>query len=119
VIGYRLVAAGCYQPITPDEDGRILCETIGLWISLREGRLVMEEFQTGERLLTSAELEHQAEQEYQRAEQEYQRAEQERLRAEQERLRAEQEYQRAEQERLRAEKLADFLRHQGFDPDQL
>jgi Uma2 family endonuclease len=55
VLGYRLVA-GHYQPITPDEEGRILCETLGLWISLREGALVMEDVQTGDRLPTSGEL---------------------------------------------------------------
>lgn len=98
VIGYRLVNPGCYQPITPDDEGRILCETVGLWISLREGSLVMEDALTGDRLLTSLELEQRAEQEHQRAEQEHQRAEQE--------------YQRAEQ-------LAEFLRSQGFDPDRL
>ena len=39
VLGYRLVG-GYYQPITPDEEGRVLCETVGLWISLPDGRLV-------------------------------------------------------------------------------
>ena len=56
VLGYRLVA-GRYRPLTPDDDGRILCETVGLWISLREGNIVMEDLQTGERLRTSEELE--------------------------------------------------------------
>jgi len=56
VLGYRLVA-GRYRPLTPDDDGRILCETVGLWISLREGNIVMEDVQTGERLRTSEELE--------------------------------------------------------------
>ncbi|NER48125.1 MAG: hypothetical protein F6J92_15785 [Symploca sp. SIO1A3] len=40
-------------------------------------------------------------------------------RVEQERQRAEQERQRAEQERQRAERLADYLRSQGLDPEQL
>ncbi|MEH1951378.1 MAG: Uma2 family endonuclease [Nostoc sp.] len=61
----------------------------------------------------------QAEQERQRAEQERQRAEQERQRAEQERQRAEQEHQRAEQERQRADRLAEYLRSQGIDPENL
>jgi Uma2 family endonuclease len=56
VLGYRLVA-GRYRPLTPDDDGRILCKTVGLWISLREGNIVMEDVQTGERLRTSGELE--------------------------------------------------------------
>ena len=55
VLGYRLVA-GRYRPLTPEDDGRIPCETIGLWISLQNGRLVMEDMQTGERLRTSQEL---------------------------------------------------------------
>lgn len=55
ILGYRLVE-GHYQPITPDEEGRICCETVGLWLSFTEGRLIMEDVQTGERLLTSSEL---------------------------------------------------------------
>ncbi|NJP08700.1 MAG: Uma2 family endonuclease [Leptolyngbyaceae cyanobacterium RU_5_1] len=56
VLGYRLVN-GHSQPITTDEEGRILCETVQLWISLQDGQLVMEDSQTGERLKTSLELE--------------------------------------------------------------
>jgi Uma2 family endonuclease len=56
VLAYRLVG-GFYQPITPDEEGRILCETVGIWIGLKDGRLVMEDAQTGEQLKTSLELE--------------------------------------------------------------
>lgn len=55
VLGYRLVG-GYYQPITSDEEGRILCETVGLWISLQDGCLRMEDTQTGQRLKTSVEL---------------------------------------------------------------
>lgn len=56
VLGYRLVA-GHYQPITPDEEGRIFCETVGVLMSLQEGSLVIEDGSTGERLLSSVELE--------------------------------------------------------------
>lgn len=56
VLGYRLVA-GHYQPITPDDEGRILCDTVGLWLSLQNGRLVMEDAITGSRLQTPVELE--------------------------------------------------------------
>lgn len=56
VLGYRLVG-GHYQPITPDDEGRILCDTVGLWLSLQNGRLVMEDAITGERLQSSVELE--------------------------------------------------------------
>jgi Uma2 family endonuclease len=55
VLGYRLVAFR-YRPISPDEDGRILCETVGIWLSLQDGSLVMEDTQTGERLRTAKEL---------------------------------------------------------------
>ena len=54
VLGYRLVS-GYYEPITPDDEGRILCETVGLWLSLQDGCLIMEDPQTG-RLKTSVEL---------------------------------------------------------------
>jgi Uma2 family endonuclease len=105
VIGYRLVQPNAYQPISPDDEGRIRCNTVGLWISLRNGQLVLEDSQTGLRLLTAQELEQQATQEQQRADQEQRRADQEQ--------------QRADQERQRAERLATFLRSQGFDPDQI
>ncbi|MGV0023523.1 Uma2 family endonuclease [Phormidesmis priestleyi] len=47
------------------------------------------------------------------------RAEREGRRAEQEKQRAEQEKQRAEQEKQRADRLAEYLRSQGIDPDQI
>jgi hypothetical protein len=50
-----------YQPITPDDEGRIFSAVAGLWISLREGKIVMEDGQTGERLLSGLELQQQAE----------------------------------------------------------
>jgi hypothetical protein len=55
ILGYRLVR-GRYRLIDPDEDGRMVCQTIGLWLSMRDGELVMEDAQTGERLLTAREL---------------------------------------------------------------
>lgn len=55
ILGYRLVQ-GHYQPITPDEEGRIFCATVGLWMSFIDGSLVMVDGETGERLLTSSEL---------------------------------------------------------------
>lgn len=56
VLGYRLVE-GLYQPIAPDDEGRIRCDTIGLLLSLQDGRLVIEDADTDERLLSSVELE--------------------------------------------------------------
>jgi Uma2 family endonuclease len=56
VLGYRLVE-GFYQPITPDDEGRIQCDTLGISIGLQDGRLVIEDAQTGQRLKTALELE--------------------------------------------------------------
>jgi Uma2 family endonuclease len=55
VLGYRL-RNGQYQPISPDDEGRILCQTVGLWMSLQDGQIVLEDADTGERLKTSLEL---------------------------------------------------------------
>lgn len=66
VLGYGLVE-GQYLPLTPDEDGRILCETVGLRIGLQDGQVVMVDAQTGQRLLASLELEQRATQAEQRA----------------------------------------------------
>jgi len=90
VLGYRLVD-GQFLPLTPDEEGRILFETVGLWMGLQDGRIVMEDAQTGERLLTSLELEQRVTQAEQRA------------------IQAEQ----------RTARLEEFLRSQGIDPDQV
>jgi Uma2 family endonuclease len=62
VIGYRLISdqlsgTSQYQPITPDDDGRILSQTLGLWISLCDGELWLEDAVTGDRLKTAMELE--------------------------------------------------------------
>ncbi len=83
-------------------------------------------YPNGERFKTTVELA----QELQRKErqliqtqselsQERQRAEAERQRAEQEHQRAIQEAQRAEAERRRAERLAEYLRSQGVNPDEI
>ncbi|MBW4615308.1 MAG: Uma2 family endonuclease [Desmonostoc vinosum HA7617-LM4] len=90
VLGYRLVD-GQYLPLTPDDEGRIFCETVGLLIGLQDGRVVMEDAQTGERLLNSLELEQ----------------------------RATQAEQRATQAEQRAARLAQLLQAQGIDPEQI
>ena len=68
VIGYHQVTPGIYEAIVPDDQGRILSQVAGLWISLQNGQLVLENAATGERLLSAWELEQRAEQERQRAE---------------------------------------------------
>jgi Uma2 family endonuclease len=55
IIGYRLVN-GRYRPIPPDEQDRLLCQTVGLWLSMQNGRIVMEDAKTGERLLSPLEM---------------------------------------------------------------
>ncbi|NET62010.1 MAG: hypothetical protein F6K47_39590 [Symploca sp. SIO2E6] len=56
VLGYRLIK-GIYQPIAPDSQGRIYCQTVGLLMSLQSGCLVIEDANTGKRVLSSLELE--------------------------------------------------------------
>jgi Uma2 family endonuclease len=74
VIGYRL-QSGQYEAILPDDQGRILCETIGVFMSLNNEQIILEDAVTGLRLKTTQEWKEEAEQEHQRAEQEHQRAE--------------------------------------------
>jgi Uma2 family endonuclease len=52
--GFRLGRRG-YEPIGPDASGRLLCEQLGLHMSLDDGDLVMADTKTGKRLLTEAE----------------------------------------------------------------
>lgn len=111
VLGYTLVE-GQYEPLLPDEDGRIYLQTIGVSLGLEDGKVVMIDGQTGERLLTPLELE-------QLLEAERDRAEQAQAQAEQAQAQAEQAQAQAEQERARADRLAELLRAQGLDPDQM
>jgi Uma2 family endonuclease len=90
VLGYRLVE-GQYLPLTPDDEGRICCETVGLLIGLVDGKILMVDAETGERLLTSVELE-----------QKVTEAEARAIEAE-----------------TRAAKLAELLRAQGINPDEV
>lgn len=57
-IGYRLDASGRYQPIAPDEQGRIFSETTGLWFGIDPDRRTLRivEAVTGERLPSGNEL---------------------------------------------------------------
>lgn len=56
VIGYRLVRER-YRPLTPDQNGLILCQTVGLHFGLEGGQPIVVDAKTGERLLTPVELE--------------------------------------------------------------
>jgi Uma2 family endonuclease len=86
--GHRLDAGGCYQPIAPDAQGRLLSETTGLLfgVSADGQRIDVFDARTGERLLYPEEI-----QEGRRAAEEkaaLAEAELERLHAEIERLRS-------------------------------
>jgi Uma2 family endonuclease len=141
--GWRLHLGQGYQPLEPNPQGWLWCESLGLWLGAWEGTIDREPasgtchwlrfYRSDGSLVPLPEeaAQQQAEQERLRAEQEQQRAEQERLRAEQEQQRAEQERLRAEQERLRAEQerlraeqaeqqlaaLMARLQERGIDPD--
>lgn len=54
VLGYRLLE-NAYLPISPDEDGFIYCETVGLRMGLENGRVVLIDGETGARLPTHTE----------------------------------------------------------------
>jgi hypothetical protein len=56
--GYRLTREG-YEPIDPDDAGRLSSIELGLWLRLEDGDLVMYDAQSGEKLLTDEEAEHQ------------------------------------------------------------
>lgn len=98
VIGYRLDEEGQYLPLIPDEEGRVLSETVGVWIGLEDGKVVMVDAVTQERLLKSLELEQQLAQTEQQLAQTEQRA-----------IEAEQ----------RAARLLELLRSQGIEPDEI
>lgn len=54
IAGFRL-HGDHYLPMLPDEDGAIYCETVGVRMGVEDGRVWMENYETGERLLTNAE----------------------------------------------------------------
>jgi Uma2 family endonuclease len=97
VLGYQLVD-GLYLPLVPDEAGQILAEAVGLWFGLEAGEVVVVDAATGETLPNSLALE------------------QQKLESEQRVLESEQRVLESEQ---RAARLAELLRTQGIDPDQL
>lgn len=71
ITGYRL-ADGRYQPIWPEVDGRMLMQTVGLYISLQDGAVTLEDAATGERLLNVEEASAARREAEKRAEQETQ-----------------------------------------------
>ena len=106
--GWHLNASQRYEPLVPNQNGWLWCETLNIWLGTWSGSIQREPptgtcqwlrfyDAQGNLVLLPQEAERQ------RAEQEQQRAEAER--------------QRAEQEQQRAERLAARLRELGQDPD--
>jgi Uma2 family endonuclease len=69
LLGYRLDAAGRYQPIQPDAEGRFLSETTGIWFQVSPDgqRIFLFEYPTGRRLLNLTEQEERADHEAEKA----------------------------------------------------
>jgi Uma2 family endonuclease len=102
LIGYRLGSSG-YQPIEPDEEGRLLSETTGLWFQIApdDNQVKMFEHPSGKPLLTRQEIRDLAQ-----AESTARRAAEEKARIEAEARKAEATARRAAEDevaRLRAE----------------
>lgn len=55
IAGFRL-DGDRYLPMLPDEDGAYFCETVGLRIGLEEGRVWLEDANSGEDLLTAQQV---------------------------------------------------------------
>jgi len=105
-----------YELELPDENGRNWLPEMGLFLGTWRGK---KEERTGYWLRWWDEAGNLLPWAVEQIEIERQRAEQEAQRAEQQHQRAEQERQRAEQEHQRAERLAEYLRSQGINPDEL
>jgi Uma2 family endonuclease len=52
VVGFRL-EEGQYTPLVPDEDGAIYCQSVGLRIGIENGKVWIEDAETGQDLLTN------------------------------------------------------------------
>ncbi len=51
VVGFRL-EEGHYVPLVPDEDGAVYCQSVGLRIGIENGKVWIEDAETGQDLLT-------------------------------------------------------------------
>ncbi|MEM8544400.1 MAG: Uma2 family endonuclease [Cyanobacteria bacterium P01_H01_bin.119] len=108
--GWRLDLAQGYQPLSPNEQGWLWCESLGLWLGTWEGSINREPvngvcqwlrlYDAQGNLMPLPE-------------------EAEKQRAEQEKQRAEQEKQRAEQEKQWADRMAEKLRELGINPSDV
>ena len=84
--GYRLDSQGCYQPVPPDSEGRLLSEQTGLWFTVSPDgrRVVLVDAATGEAIRPRREEWAARKAEARRADREAAKARQEAARAEQE-----------------------------------
>jgi Putative restriction endonuclease len=112
---YRL-QDGQYELELPDADGRHWMPDMKLFLGVWRGE---KEQRQGYWLRWWDEAGNLLPWAVEQIELERQRVDEERQRADEERQRADEERQRAEQERQRAERLAEILRSQGINPDNL
>jgi Uma2 family endonuclease len=125
--GWHLDANQHYQPLLPNEQGRLWCETLGFWLGTWEGTVEREQtiwlrfFDTDGNLVLLPEeaAQQNLDQAQQNLEQTQQNLDQAQEQANQAQQQAEQAQQQAEQQRQRAELLAAKLRSLGEDPDNL
>jgi Uma2 family endonuclease len=118
--GLRLVG-GKYQPIEPDDVGRLACDQLELLVGVLHGELRF--FARDGRLIAKPEEDAilalaRAAEEKRRAAEEKRRADEEKRRADEEKQRADEEKQRADEEKQRADRLEALLRQHGVDPDR-
>jgi Uma2 family endonuclease len=118
--GWHLDANQRYQPLVPNEQGWLWCQTLGFWLGIWEGTIDREPAvwirfydETGNLVLLPEEA---AQQQAQVAQQQLAATEQQ-LATNQQQLAATE--QQAKVERQRAEALAAQLRQMGVDPDTL
>jgi cytochrome c biogenesis protein ResB len=111
--GWHLDTSQRYQPLVPNEQGWLWCQTLGLWLGTWEGTIDREQAvwlrfydQAGNLVPLPEEA---AQQQLEAAQQQAQAAQQQLEAAEQQ----------AQAERQRAEALAARLRELGVDPDTL
>ncbi|MFP4009394.1 MAG: Uma2 family endonuclease, partial [Spirulinaceae cyanobacterium] len=121
--GWNLQGTGEYEDLTPNEQGWLWCESLGLWLGTWEGTILKETaiwlrfYDRAGNLVLLAQEERDLERE--RAEQERERAEREQERAEQERQQREQAEATLAAERQKNQQLRDRLLQMGVDPDSL
>jgi len=111
--GWHLDLDNGYQQLTPNQENRLWCQTLGLWVGLWEG-MIEDDLTTWLRFYDQAGNLVLLPEEYQR-----QRADSEQQRADSEKQRADSEQQRADSEKQRAERLAERLRALGENVELL